>query len=298
MEKLLVIGGSGFIGKNLIRLLSDKYEITSVAKNSEVYGINNLKIDLNNTDFGFINGFSKIIYLGTVSSPKEAEVKPNDAFISNVVNIHNFLEAARNQKTDKIILLSSAVLYSPENKTPLIEESETAPFLSIYNFSKYNLEILAKFYAKKYSLPITVFRLSNTYGPGQTSERAPYLIPGLFEQAIKKGLMEIWNTSPVRDFVYVNDVSKVLSLELETPGGGLFNLATGIGKSVKQVAETVKKITGADYVDLGKEVSPPNKVVCNMDSLNKRLKYIPDTTLEKGLEASYDYYLDLYKKNV
>lgn len=297
MDKLLLIGGSGFIGKNLIEKLSGKYEITSVSKTTKVSGVNNLKIDLNNTDFGFIKGFSKIIYLGTVSSPKEAEIKPNESYISNATNIHTFLEAARNHTVEKIILLSSAVIYSPDNIAPLAEVSLIAPYLNIYNFSKYNLEILAEFYTQKYGMPITVFRLSNTYGPGQTNERAPYLIPGLFEQAITKEKMEIWNTTPIRDFVFVDDVSKVISLELETKGGGLFNLGTGIGSSVLKVAEEIKKLTGVDFVDLGKEVGPPHKVICDMEKLFKRLNYIPVTNLETGLKESYKYYSGLFNKH-
>lgn len=289
MKKLLIIGGSGFVGRSLIKHLLNKYEITSVSRTTKVEGIHNEFFDLNKTDFSFTKHYNYIVYLGTISSPKEAEQKPNESFITNVENIHRFLEASRDYKPKKIILLSSAVLYSSGNKS-FSEQDKIDPFISIYNFSKYNLEMLATFYREKYGLSITVFRLSNTYGPGQVTDRAPYLIPGLFEQAIKKGKMEVWNTSPVRDWIYVDDVAKAIGRELEMKDGGIFNLGTGKGSSVKEIAEVIKKLTGAEYINLNRSVSPPYRVVCDIKELKKRLDFSPSVGIEDGLEKSYCFY--------
>lgn len=289
MRKLLIIGGSGFVGRSLIKHLSDTYDITSVSKVSRVDGVHNKLIDLNKTNFSFTKDYDYIVYLGTTSSPKEAERKPNESFKTNVENIHRFLEASRKYMPKKIILLSSAVLYSSDNKS-FSEEDKIDPFISIYNFSKYNLELLATFYREKYELPVTVFRLSNTYGPGQLNNRAPYLIPGLFDQAIKVGRMKIWNITPIRDWVYVDDVAEIIGKELEMESGGLFNLGTGKGSSVEQIAEIIKKLTGAEYINLNRPVSPPYKIVCDVRKLKKRLGYIPMVGIDEGLKESYRYY--------
>lgn len=291
-ERLLVIGGGGFIGRNLIKDLKSKYDITSLSKTSKVHGVKNLNLDLNNSDFHFLlkNKFEYVIYLGTISSPKEAELKPQESFESNVTTVQRFLEKSKELNFKKIILLSSAVLYSSNTQGRLKESDEISPFTSIYNFSKYLLECLAEFYRSKHAMPISVFRLANTYGPIQDTHKVPYLIPSLFQQVLEKGKMEIWNTSPVRDWVFVDDVVKVIFEELNRKGGGIFNLGTGKGRSVGDVAKIITSLTGAGFINLNRPVEPPHSVVCNTKKLKDRLGYVPSTTLDEGLKKTYNYF--------
>ena len=291
-ERLLVIGGSGFIGRNLIRHLKNRYEVTSLSRTSKVQGVKNLNLDLNNSNFSFLrkNKFEYVIYLGTISSPKEAELKPQETFDSNVSTVQKFLEESKELNFKKIILLSSVVLYSSGRQNKLDENSEISPFSSIYNYSKYLLESLAEFYRRKYSIPITVFRLANTYGPLQNTQKVPYLIPNLFQQALEKGEMEVWNTKPIRDWVFIDDVVKVISEELHKKNGGIFNLGTGQGRSVGDLVKTISFLTGVNYLNLDKPVAPPFNVVCDMNKLKKRFKHIPSTTIEVGLKNTYDYF--------
>ena len=291
-EGLLIIGGSGFIGKNLIKHLKTKYDITSLSRTSKVQGVKNLNLDLNNSNFSFLskNKFEYVVYLGTISSPKEAELKPQETFDSNVTTMQRFLEKSKELNLKKIILLSSVVLYSSGKQNKLDENSETSPFSSIYNYSKYLLESLAEFYRRKYSMPITVFRLANTYGPFQNTQKAPYLIPNLFQQALEKGKMEVWNAAPIRDWVFIDDVVKVLSKELHKKDGGIFNLGTGEGRSVRDVAKIIASLTGTSFSDLNRPVEPPYSVICNTEKLKERVGYVPSTTLEEGLKSTYNYF--------
>lgn len=295
-EGLLVVGGGGFIGKNLIKALASKYEITSVSKTTKITGVRNINLDITTSDFKFLNDndFKYVIYLGTVSSPKEADLKPQEAFDSNVCATQKFLEHSRNLKFKKIIFLSSAVLYSENKKAKFEENDDISPFSSIYNYSKYLLETLAEFYRRKYSMPITVFRLSNTYGEFQVTDKAPYLIPDLFRQSLVNKKVDVWNTKPIRDWVYIDDVVKVISKELRITGGGLYNLGTGKGRSVGEVAEIISSLTKIRFNDLNKQVSPPNRVICNMLKLKSRIGFIPDTSLEVGLRKTLDYCKDIY----
>lgn len=291
MKKLLIVGGSGFIGRRLIDKLKSKYAITSVSHTGKVSGVDNINLDLVKTDFGFLDStsFDAAIYLGTVSSPKEAEAKPQLAYDTNVTVVQRFLEKAGASGVKKIILFSSAVLYSI-NDDPCSESDSIEKYSSIYNYSKYSLETLADYYRLKHNMQITVFRLSNTYGPGQTNTKAPYLVPGLFQQASEKGEIEVWNIKPIRDWVFVDDVVKVVELELKIKGGGLFNLGTGKGRSVGDLVKIVADLYKVRVVDLDKPVAPPYKVVCNIQNLKTRLNYVPDTDLVVGLKKVYEFY--------
>lgn len=290
-EGLLLIGGGGFIGRNLISELKSNYTITSVSRTSKITGVKNINIDLMQSNFEFLKteNYKYVIYLGTVSSPKESESKPQGMFDSNVVAVQRFLKTSKNLNFKKIIFLSSVVLYLSSNKKKLKEGDQIAPFLSIYNYSKYTMETLAEYYRKKYSMPITVFRLSNTYGPYQTTQKVPYLIPDLFRQGILDKKMKVLNLSPIRDWVFVDDVVKVLAKELKINGGGLFNLGTGIGRSVGDVANIISSLTKSKFINLNKKVSPPHHVICDVSKLKERIGYVPSTTLEVGLKKTFDF---------
>ncbi len=290
-DGLLVIGGSGFVGRNLINKLKDEYVITSVSRTSKIAGVKNINLDLIQSDFNFLRtgNYKYVIYLGMVSSPKEAELKPQEEFDSNVSAVQRFLEKSKDLNFKKIIFLSSVVLYLSGNKQKLKEGDQIAPFLNIYNYSKYTMETLAEYYREKYLMPITVFRLANTYGPHQTTQKVPYLIPNLFKQGILDKEINVLNISPVRDWVFVDDVVEVLARELKINGGGLFNLGTGTGRSVGDVAKIVSSLTKSKVVNLNKKVNPPYHVICDVSRLKERIGYVPSTTLEVGLEKTFDF---------
>lgn len=291
--RLVVTGGSGFIGRNLLDTLKGSpHEVISVSRENSVEGVENIHEDLTRTNFDFLKPIDPeyVAYLATISSPKEAALKKQESYDTNVTAVQRFLERAKDLHIKKIVLLSSVVLYSGDGDKPYKEDSEIAPFRDTYNLSKFFLEGLANYYRQNYGLPITIFRLSNTYGPYQTTERVPLLIPKLFEEALEKGKLEVWNTKPVRDWVFVGDVCEVIVRELAAKGHGTFNLGTGRGRSVKEVIEIISKLTGVHYQDLDKPVDPPLRVVCDMAKLRAHLKYVPNTSLEEGLQKTFEFH--------
>jgi dTDP-glucose 4,6-dehydratase len=292
-KDILIIGGGGFIGRNLINSLRNKnVNIYSVSKQSTVPAIKNIHADLVTSDFSFLKRIKPdyVVYLGTISSPKEADINNQGSFDTNVIALQKFFEIAKDLKIKKIILLSSIVLYAGDLNHPCKEDDKITPYKDIYCFSKYLLESLAEYYRRNCHLPITVFRLSNTYGPHQSSEKVPLLVPSLFQQAFAKKKIEVWNSSPIRDWIYVEDVCMVIQKELETHESGVYNVATGKGRKVEDVVKIISKLTGAPFKNLEKAVNPPMKVVCNMTKLKKHLRYVPNTTLEVGLKKTYEYY--------
>ena len=288
-EKILVTGGTGFIGKNLIKSLKNKYEVVSVSRSSKVPGVKNINIDLNVSDFSFLRKVKPdyVVYLGTISSPKQAEKFPQQCFDSNVTVIQKFLSVAKDLNVKKIVLFSSIILY--KEKTGKISENDPLnPNSNIYSLSKFLLENIAGYYRTSFGLPITVFRLSNTYGPGQDASQIPFLVPSLFDQAKDKKAIEVWNSKPIRDWVYIADIVKVIEKELKLKNSGMFNLGTGVGTSVDEVSKTIGDFYSVKVKDLKKDVSPPFKVVLDMNALEEHLGYVPDTKVRVGLKKIYD----------
>lgn len=292
-KNILIIGGGGFIGRNLINSLRNKnVNIYSVSKQSTVPAIKNIHADLVTSDFSFLRRIKpkQVVYLGTISSPKEAKGEKQGTFDTNVIALQRFLEAVKDLDIKKVILMSSAVLYSKNNTNPLKEEDKLDPFRDMYNFSKYLLENLAQYYTENYKIPITVFRLSNTYGPFQSTDKAALLIPSLFKQALSEKRMSVWNTKPTRDWIFVEDVCKAIQFEMKVDGAGIYNLGTGVGRKVEDVVEIISRLTKTPYTNLDKKVSPPAKIICSTTKLKRHLNYAPQTTLEEGLKRTYEYY--------
>lgn len=291
-KKIIIVGGSSFIGKNLIGILKDEYKVYSVTKSSDVQGVENIKEDLGKSSLNFIEKIKPqyIVWLATTSSPKEGLLNPQECFMSNVVTVQRFLEKAKDLDINKIILLSSAVLYQDKKKGGYKENDKIEPYSSIYNYSKYLMESLRDYYQLNHGLNITVFRLSNTYGPHQTTKKASYLIPTLFEQAKNKKQIEIWNADPVRDWIYVEDVALAIKEELKKKDSGIFNLGTGIGTSVGKLSRIVARIYGRELINLNKKVEPPFRVVLDLTALKKHLGFIPSTSLEEGIYKTHLHY--------
>lgn len=189
--------------------------------------------------------------------------------------------------------MSSVVIYKDQASEAYGETDEITPYKEIYSMSKFLLENLAAFYREKYDLPVSVFRLSNIYGPGQNWERFPNLIPQLFHQALVAKKIEVWNLNPVRDFTFITDAATAISKELNTKESGLYNLGTGVGVKVGEVVDIIAKLAQVEVVNLNKEVSPPFRVVCDTTRLEKHLGFVPTTTIQEGLQKTFEYYQTL-----
>jgi nucleoside-diphosphate-sugar epimerase len=291
-KKVLVAGGSGFVGRNLIEQLRKTHKVFSISNSTKVEGVENIIEDLANSDFKFLKKIKPdfIVWLATVSSPKEAKMFPQKCFDTNVTIIQKLLENSKQINPKKIVLLSSVVLYKDKKEGKYKEDDEIQTNSSIYNYSKYLMETLADYYRNQSELNITVFRLSNTYGPYQTTKKVPYLVPSLFEKAENENKIEVWNSKPVRDWVYVGDVAKAIEIEFGKKDCGTFNLGTGVGTSVGELTETIAKSYGKKVVDLKKDVAPPYRIVVDTKLIKKHLNFVPDTSLKVGIKKTLSYY--------
>lgn len=300
-KKVVVTGGSGFIGTHLIpALLKEGFEVYSVSRSSEAKGAHNIHLDLATTDYGFLDRIDPdyVISLGTVSTPKAAQEDHQACFATNVSSIDRLLNSCKQLNVKKVVLMSTAVLYKDQDKASYSEEDELNTYQDNYNLCKFFMESIAHLYRDRIGLPVTVFRLANSYGYNSREEKYPTLVNQIFRQAIKDHRVEIWNAEPVRDWVYVGDVVKVLVAELGTEESGLYNLGTGIGTDVGTVAKIVAAEAGCEYRVLNKPVTPPFRVVLNVAKLHKHLGFVPSTPIEIGLKETYSDYLASLDRNL
>jgi len=297
LGRILVTGGSGFIGTNLIKkLLEQKMEVINVDKVDSKQNVKTVKVDLTKTDFSFLDeiDFDCVVHLAALTNARMC-ADNKSAFESNVDATFNLLNKLAQKKVKKIIFMSSIVVYSNDPKLPIKEESELDIYHDNYSYTKGVCETICEQFRQKYKMPIITFRLSNVYGPYQSTENYPNLVPQLMLDIIQKNKMEVWNKVPVRDWIFVEDAVDAIIAGLGAPYNGTVNLGTGIGTSVGEVSEILSQISGVELKFLDKAPSPPLKIICDVSRIKKELNWVAKTKVKDGLKQTYDYYKQVLK---
>lgn len=304
--KILVTGGAGFIGSNLVEsLLENKQvEFVRVLDNLATGHKKNIEQFLSNPRFEFmlgdirnpedcmkackdISAISHQAALGSVPRSIENPLASHDVNLNGFINM---LEAARANDIKRFVYASSSAVYGDLQESPKTE-IRVGKVLSPYAATKMANELYAEAYARNYNMTICGFRYFNVFGPKQDPE-GPYaaVIP-LF---IKAGLT---NTSPIingdgsitRDFTPVTNVVQIntngLLLNLDECKHYVFNVACGKTTDLNTLWNLIKDITGAGT----DAIHGPNRkgdILFSLADINfakNMLKYIPDSNIGESL---------------
>lgn len=305
-KRILVTGGAGFIGSNLVdALLKNNAQFVRVLDNLSTGFEKNLQQAKTHSNFEFLKGDIRsletckkacrdidIVFheAALVSVPKSMQ----DPILNNDINVNgtlNMLVAASEAKVQRFVYASSAAVYGDDPKVP---KKETMPrhYPSPYALSKGVDEDYAKLWAYKTELGNGItcvgLRYFNVYGPRQ-DPRSPYSgVISIFADRIStnRQIVIFGDGEQTRDFVYVGDVVKAnLIAGLATiDQSAIFNVGTGKQITLNNLVETISKI-------LDKNVDPvygPEREgdirhsVANISKINN-IGYKPETTLYEGL---------------
>lgn len=247
-KRIVVTGGSGFIGSHLTRELLHENASVYVIDNGFSDNSNTIPVKANYLDEDIRNDRlpsiiseidPHIIYhLAAHHFIPYCNQNPEETFEVNVMGTRNVLNAAQElDNLESLIYTSTAAVYPP-NSEPHHESDPEGP-TDIYGRTKLIGEDLVKLFAFRNNTTSIVVRLFNVYGPNETND---HLIPAILEQ-IKNGdrKIQLGNLTPARDFVYVDDViNALLSLPVEFNGQfRTFNVGTGKEWQVREVAESM-----------------------------------------------------------
>ena len=251
--KILVTGGAGFIGSNLVDEL--------VKLNHQVFIIDNLsfgrkeylnpkakfyKKDIR--DYKSITPLFKridcVFHLAALARIQPSIKNPKESFENNVLGTFNVLLAAREHKVKKFVYSASSSAYGDQKSTPLKEDMRP-DLKNPYALFKYNGEELCELFYKLYGLPTVCLRYFNVYGERQAIEGAYATVIGIFLNQKKFGqaLTIVGDGEQRRDFTYVKDVAKanILAMKSKKAVGQLINIGSGKNYSMNQVAAIISK---------------------------------------------------------
>ena len=239
--KILITGGSGFIGTHLInKLLSDGHDIYNLDKvNSRALPsdkqkiIDILDIDINDN---FFAGIDIIIHLAAmVSVPKSFE-DPINSFGNTVFCTIKLLSAAHLHKIKKFIFSSSAAVYGSKEGT--VSENDTTEPSSPYGLDKLVCEKYIQMYCQQFGIDYLILRLFNVFGQGQNPEYAGVITAFNIAAQNKQPLIIYGDGEQTRDFISVNDICNYISrLIITTIKNNIFNIGTGKSISINDLAK-------------------------------------------------------------
>jgi UDP-glucose 4-epimerase len=295
--KVLVTGGSGFIGSHVVDKLRDKgvevrvYDgvMPTYRKDIEFYQGSILDI----MALGFaLNGIDAIFHLAAIADVKDVYNEPYYSESINVRGTINVLEAARKSGIKRIIYGSTTWVYSETEENEVDEHTPLHAPSHFYTATKLAGEYYCQSYSKLYGLEVTILRYGIPYGP---RARDGAVIPIFIKKALNGEPITIaGDGSQFRKFVYVEDLAEGNVLALKNIAKNkIYNLDGKEKITIKRIAETIKKILGnvkIEYIPArpgdfsGKEV--------HSKLAKEELGWEPKISFEEGIRR----YIDWYKK--
>ena len=260
MKKIIVTGGLGFIGSNLINILKDKYFIINIDKVSYASNFNNIdpniknykfyKQDINNKIFikNILNKFNpSIIFNVAAETHVDRSIDGPKKFIeSNILGVFNLLESIKDYKNKiKLIHISTDEVYGDIKKNYKSKEEDAYNPSSPYSASKASGDFLIKSYIRTYKVPAIITNCCNNFGPNQYPEK---LIPTIIYNILNKKPIPIYGKGKnIREWIYVKDhCDAIITIAKKGIIGENYNIGSGIVLNniqiAKRIISTFKKI--------------------------------------------------------
>ena len=316
--KVLVTGGAGFIGSNVVDgLITAGHQVLVVdnlytGKRSNVNPeaqFFELDIRAPQTAELIKRERPDIIdhHAAQISVPDSVSDPLFDADV-NIKGLLNLLEAARRYGVGKFIFISSGgAIYGEASEYPTSEGYQPQP-LSPYAVSKFSSEHYLEYYRHQYGLDYTTLRYANIYGPRQIPHGEAGVVAIFMDNLLKKRQSTLNHfledeKGMVRDYCYVGDVVKANLLALEKGAGDFFNIGTGVGTKTSELYNAIVKTFKEMMPELPEKLATLRKQVARPGDLTKScliiekahrvLGWVPETTLQKGLQETLKWRVNM-----
>lgn len=312
MKKVLVTGADGFIGSHLVEMLVARgYSVRALALYNSfnswgwldsIACIDKVEVVTGDVrDPFFCNeitkGIDTVYHLAALVAIPYSYSAPASYVDTNINGTLNICKAAMENKVRRVIHTSTSETYGTALYVPIDEKHPMQP-QSPYSASKIAADAMAMSFFNSFSLPLTIARPFNTYGPRQ-SARA--VIPTIISQ-IASGMKEIklGDVTPTRDFNYVTDTCRgfIALAECEEAIGKSVNIGSNYEISIGDTLNIIKKIMNSDVTflldeqRLRPEKSEVHRLWCDNTLIKQLTGYVPEISIEAGLEKTVEWFLN------
>ncbi len=293
---VVVTGGLGFIGNELVRQLKDLPEEVVVIDNKnrvaprieDLASVPVIPIDI--TDHQALTNWMReakptsVFHLAAIHYIPECNDNPERTLRVNVEGTESVLRAAAASGVRKIVFASSGAVYD-DTSNALPESTPIAP-VDIYGWSKLFGEQLCHLHHQLYETPIMIARLFNNYGPRETNA---HIIPEIMNQLRKGDHIQLGKITTVRDYIHTSDCAKALiKLDAQhTQGVEKVNVATGYGYTVQQMIDLIAEVTNrkitVQHDSLRVRKFDKQTQVADISLLKKLTNWQPEKNIRQGI---------------
>ena len=318
-QRVLVTGGAGYIGSVVVdQLLNRGYKVVilddlsnghrqAVARGASFIqgGVGNREL----IEALFeAEGIESIIHLAAFALVPESVAQPQKYVTNNVTAARVLLEAAVRAKVRRFVFSSSCAVYGHPAKVPITEDSPQAP-VNPYGETKRDFERLLADVGPRNGMGVVSLRYFNASGAtarlGEDHDPETHLIPNVLAAALgKRAALEIYGTdyptsdgTAVRDYVHVTDIAdahlRALDAKLDGGSAVAVNLGTGTGRSVREIVEAARRVTGRDVptVERPRRPGDPPELVAAVGRAATMLGWRPShSSLEEILSSAWQWH--------
>ena len=295
-KRLLIAGGTGFIGRNLtLRAVKEKYSVTVLSLNTPVAERNIEGVEYLQADITDLSELQKQLqglhfeYVVNLSGNIDhcGFLKGGRTVIdAHFVGVQNLLQVIDWDKLKRFVQIGSSDEYG-NLPAPQSEEMREEP-ISPYSLAKLASTQLLQMLYRTENFPVVILRLFLVYGPGQGDKR---FLPQIIKGCLSNARFPTSAGEQLRDFCYIDDITEgVLRVLLNYKvNGEVINLASGSPIAIREVVEQVKKIVSQGFPEFGK-VTYRIALYADTSKAKKLLEWNPSTTIELGIEKTVDSY--------
>ena len=320
MARILVVGGAGFIGSHMMKTLVKAGHdavafdnLTTGHADAVIYG-ELVEGDLANPDQVkdvLVSGhFDGVMQFASNIEVGESVTNPRKYYTNNVTNTLNLIHAMMDQGLNNLIFSSTAAVYGTPDCTPVDEDHPCRP-INPYGKTKHIIESVLSDYRDAHGFASRALRYFNAVGAdpdgelGERDEPESHLIPLVIQAALgQRPDIKIYGTdyetrdgTCIRDYVHVNDLcdAHLLAMDqlLKGSGGSAYNLGNGEGFSVREVIETVREVSGRDFVvnETNRRAGDPAVLVANASRAQAELEWQATFgSIEAIVSDAWDFY--------
>ena len=286
--RVIVTGASGFIGRHVVaELVRADHHVSTLHRGvaPALPNVRHVAADvLSETAREALRGAEAVVHLAGHGDVQASFRQPFHYNRVNALGTLNVLEGVRGTGAH-VVLASTQRVYRPAGG-PLKEDAALAP-ADPYAVSKLVAERWCQMYAEQLGVPTTVVRLFSVYGPGQVGQGTSGVVSIFLERALQGQPLEV-HAVQRRDLTEVSDVARGIRLALErwmrSGGARVYNIATGVGTSLEELARLAQRVVGLNGVVVPPtQVSPEGDRVADISRARVELGYVPEVGLEDGL---------------
>jgi len=303
---ILIIGGNGFIGSHLVDIFLKNGHKVRVFD----YSLEKYRNKLNGVDyriFSFDNltelaeslfDIDIVYHLASSTVPSTSNLDINKEIKKDLIPSINLLDVMVKLKKNRLVFLSSGgAVYGNTLSIPIAENQSLNP-ISSYGIIKATIENYIRLFERLYGIKALIVRPSNLYGPRQGHKATQGVISTFLTKVNSEEDITVFgNGKSKKDYLFISDFVEACYKLSMNHDHGEYNIGSGIGTSVNEIIDAIKHITKkqikVNYTEF-KEYDVPNFIL-DIDKIKRDIQWIPETTLNEGINKYWNWIIEMQK---